>query len=85
MTQPVKTIWYGFPTSPHAAKYGRSEEGCYGIKVWDATDVMCDAAGVDHAPYDTIQEAEAFAESLSAEWWDSYKRWPLPGSKFSKA
>lgn len=74
-----KTVHYAYPSSPAAKWLGMSETGCYYVTLMDAG-----KEGKPSDPFETIQEAEAYADTLSEEWWPVYRRFCFVGSRFAE-
>lgn len=77
-----KAVAWAYPSSEHAAEFGKAEDGCHLVVLYEeigAGNIM--KAG----PFDGIEEAEQWAEPIQATWCPHYQRHPLPGSKFGKA
>ena len=79
----IKSIGYAYPTSTTATKYGLGNVGCYFVELIGKGLKREGMAG----PYLSVAEAEAVADKTfdACEYWDSYRRFPLNGSKFAEA
>ena len=80
MTNTSKQIAYGYPSSILATRRGYAKEGCYIIETV-ASGLVTD----DPRTFSTVKKAEDAAETINMPWRESYKRWPLPNSRFASA
>lgn len=62
----LKAVCYAYPSSPRAARFKRSARGCYFVTEKRREDQV--EPSQIHGPFDTRNEAQAFADRLPGEW-----------------
>lgn len=76
----IVTVEYAYPTSDNAKRHDRYHAGCYMVTVQHPADYS-DIRTV--APFDTVSDAEEYADGLNLPWSPLYLRFPKPGSRFA--
>jgi len=72
----TKSIGYAYPTSTTAERF-KKPHGCYYVEI-----EKHGKQTIPQASFNTVEEAEAHADTLDCPWSEQYKRWPLRGSRF---
>jgi len=61
----LKSVGYAYATSSHAKQFGRYKTGCYTVTTHKTVEDPGKASG----PFDSREEAFAYADTLDGDWW----------------
>lgn len=62
----IKSIGYAYASSTYATRLGRAKSGCYYVETKPSETVARSKSF--HGPFDTVSDAETFANGIDAPW-----------------